>query len=144
MTIPSVLGLDIGGANLKAAHTDGSACLQPFDLWKTPDLLPNAIGHLVGDMPKSDLLAVTMTGELCDCFETKRQGVNTILEAVERVAKDIPIQVWTTTGLFLNVEQAKAQYLTTAAANWLALATFAVRYVPSGMGLLIDLGSTTA
>src|ERR1700682_5424649 len=108
MPILSVLGLDIGGANLKAAHTDGSACLHPFELWKTPDDLPDALCDMLKLMPKSDLLAVTMTGELCDCFETKRQGVTAILEAVERAAGDIPIQVWTTSGVFTSVENAKA------------------------------------
>ena len=32
----AVLGLDIGGANLKAAHTTGAGRLCPFELWKRP------------------------------------------------------------------------------------------------------------
>ena len=35
----AVLGLDIGGANLKAAHTDGRALSVPFALWKNPGAL---------------------------------------------------------------------------------------------------------
>ena len=139
----SVLGLDIGGANLKAAHTDGSARLEPFELWKTPNDLPNALGDLLKIMPRSDLLAVTMTGELCDCFESKRQGVQAILDAVKLTATHIPIQVWTTSGSFKNLDEAKADFLKTAAANWLALASYAGRLAPKGSALLIDIGSTT-
>jgi probable H4MPT-linked C1 transfer pathway protein len=139
----SVLGLDIGGANLKAAHTSGSACVHPFELWKASGDLPEALLDLLKTMPQSDFLAVTMTGELCDCFESKRQGVQAILEAVKLAAGLTPILVWTTTGCFTNAEDAQANYLKTAAANWLALATWSGRLVPSGTGLVIDVGSTT-
>jgi len=139
----SVLGLDIGGANLKAAHIDGSARLYPFELWKTPNDLPDALRDLIKSMPESDLLAVTMTGELCDCFENKRRGVRVILDAVKLAAGNIPIQVWTTIGFFKDLEKAKANFLETAGANWLALASYAGRFVPRGNALLIDVGSTT-
>src|SRR5439155_7160554 len=82
-------------------------------------------------------------GELCDCFESKRQGVQAILDAVKLAATGTPIQVWTTSGSFKNLEEAKADFLKTAAANWLALASYAGRLTPKGSALLIDLGSTT-
>src|SRR5438046_1175169 len=72
----SVLGLDIGGANLKAVHADGSARTVRFPLWKQPADLPAALSALLASMPHSTRLAVTMTGELCDCFATKREGVH--------------------------------------------------------------------
>ena len=81
-----VLGLDIGGANLKAAHTHDVARLRPFALWKDPAGLADALRGLLRGWPPFDLLAVTMTGELCDCFESKRQGVAAILDAVEAAA----------------------------------------------------------
>ncbi len=40
---PTVLGLDIGGANLKAAHSNGTARSQPFALWKAPANLADAL-----------------------------------------------------------------------------------------------------
>ncbi len=79
---PSILGLDIGGANLKAATADKRAISVPFPLWKQPDKLPAALAELVAKFPDVEELAVTMTGELCDCFETKRDGVNAIVKAV--------------------------------------------------------------
>ena len=140
---PSVLGLDIGGANLKAAHANGAARSRPFELWKNPGGLADALRGLIAEMPSSDLLAVTMTGELCDCFESKRQGVNAILDALEAAAAGKPVRVWHTDGRFLHITEVRRNPLMAAAANWLALATFAGRYAPKGPALLIDVGSTT-
>jgi probable H4MPT-linked C1 transfer pathway protein len=141
--LPSVLGLDIGGANLKAAHSDGPARQQPFELWKHPAGLADALRRLIDSMPPADTLAVTMTGELCDCFETKRQGVLAILDTVATVARSRRVRVWRTDGLLVDPGEARATPHLVAAANWLALATFAGRYVPAGPALLIDIGSTT-
>ena len=138
-----VLGLDIGGANLKAAHVNGAACLQPFALWKNPPCLPQALQELLRAMPDADTLALTMTGELCDCFATKRQGVHHILDAVEAVAGRREIRVWGNDGTLRSISEARALPLRVAAANWLALATFAGRYAAAGSGMLIDIGSTT-
>jgi probable H4MPT-linked C1 transfer pathway protein len=140
---PSVLGLDVGGANLKAAHTDGTARSRPFALWKDPASLPAALAALLAEMPRADWLAVTMTGELCDCFETKRAGVAAILAAVESAAGGLPVRVWRTDGRFVSPAEARQEPLQTAAANWLALATFAGRLAPEGPALLVDVGSTT-
>jgi probable H4MPT-linked C1 transfer pathway protein len=139
----SVIGLDVGGANLKAAHSSGVAVLQPFALWNNPGGLAEALGTLIGSLPPAEILAVTMTGELCDCYESKRQGVNAILDAVEMVAGNRPILIWQNQGRFVSVPEARANPLQTAAANWLALATFAGRYAPTGPALLLDVGSTT-
>src|SRR5262245_4307760 len=98
----SVLGLDIGGANLKAAHASGFAAQRPFALWKNPDKLAAELSSLLSIAPSFDRLAVTMTGELCDCYETKRQGVNAILDAVLAVAQDKRVRVWTTEGTFVD------------------------------------------
>src|SRR5207248_2423845 len=108
----SVLGLDIGGANLKAAHRDGTARLRPFALWKQPERLPAALRALLAEMPARDVLAVTMTGELCDCFATKRDGVHAILDAVEQVAGGTPVLVWTTAGRFTDTAAARRDPLT--------------------------------
>src|SRR5438105_2081725 len=102
--ITSALGLDIGGANLKAAHSSGQALLEPFELWRNPAHLPVALRALVARLPPADVWAATMTGELCDCFETKRQGMLAILDAVACVAGPIPVRVWTTSGSWLDLE----------------------------------------
>jgi (4-(4-[2-(gamma-L-glutamylamino)ethyl]phenoxymethyl)furan-2-yl)methanamine synthase len=137
-----VLGLDIGGANLKAATPEKRARSVPFPLWKQPDALPAALAALVAEFPDATELAVTMTGELCDCFETKREGVSAIIKAVRFASAARRVRVWSTDGAFLDSEQAKANHLKVAAANWHALATFAARSL-TGPGILIDVGSTT-
>jgi probable H4MPT-linked C1 transfer pathway protein len=138
-----VLGLDVGGANLKAAHTDGTAVLRPFALWKQPSKLGPALRELLRSLPAFDRLAVTMTGELCDCFETKRQGVAFILDAVEAAADRRPVAVWVTEGQLATAEEARACPLRAAAGNWHALATFAGRFASHGPALVVDVGSTT-
>ncbi len=138
----NILGLDIGGANLKAAHGNGSARSRPFELWKHPDQLGHALRELLQDFPSFDRLAVTMTGELCDCFETRRQGVLAILAAVEELASGRPVLVWSRRG-FLSLPAGREEPLAVGSANWLALAHLAGRYVPSASGILIDIGSTT-
>ena len=121
----TILGLDIGGANLKAATADKRAISVPFPLWKQPEKLSAALTELVAKFPDAEELAVTMTGELCDCFETKRDGVHAIIKAVRGASARRPIRVWSTDGVFLNSEEAKQDHLKVAAANWHALATFA-------------------
>jgi probable H4MPT-linked C1 transfer pathway protein len=139
----TTLGLDIGGANLKAADATGRAETTPFPLWKHPDRLAKALRDLLGRFSPAAALAVTMTGELCDCFPGKRQGVAHILAAVEQVAAGRPVHVWTNEGRFVDTARARELALQVAAANWLALATYAGRQVPTGSALLIDVGSTT-
>lgn len=144
-----MLGWDIGGANLKAAwlgedHHSSRAVSRSFPLWKQPDKLTDALAELAAQFPPAGVWAVTMTGELCDCFATKGEGVAAILEAVERTAGPIPIRVWSTAGRFLTPTEARQQPLRVAAANWHALATAAGRrWAPHGPALLCDIGSTT-
>jgi probable H4MPT-linked C1 transfer pathway protein len=142
ITQKAVLGLDIGGANLKAAHTGGATRHVPFALWKNPAGLAGTLRMIIDAVPAHDALALTMTGELCDCFESKREGVGAILAAVASVAT-APVRVWTTDGSFIDMDKARSQPLKVASANWLALATFAGRFAPSGPALLIDIGTTT-
>src|SRR4051812_32682155 len=137
-----VLGLDVGGANLKAAHTGGVARSRPFPLWKRPHDLAAELRQLVADLPPARRVAVTMTGELCDCFPTSRAGVLHILDAIAE-SVTAPVHVWRTDGRFVNLDEARADLRPCAAANWLALATFAGRFALPGPALLVDVGSTT-
>lgn len=138
----SVLGLDVGGANLKAATADGRALTVPFALWREPRALPQRLRTLLRRMPHARL-AVTMTGELCDCFAGQREGVNAILDAVLKAAPRTPARIWSTAGRFVAFAEARTDPQRVAAANWHALATFAGRFAPEGAALLIDIGSTT-
>jgi probable H4MPT-linked C1 transfer pathway protein len=139
----STLALDIGGANLKAAHSGGGAWSRPFALWRAPDRLTQQLQQVIAAAPTFDRLAVTMTAELCDCFETKQQGVLHVLDAVAAVAAGRPIFAWTLDGRFVSIDQARQQPLRCAASNWHALATWTAAAFAEGLSLLFDTGSTT-
>jgi probable H4MPT-linked C1 transfer pathway protein len=138
-----IIGLDVGGANLKVAHSGGAARTVPFALWKEPERLATSLQELLDDMHPADDLALTMTGELCDCFASKREGVEFILEATRRAARERRVHVWTLQGRFMSVDEARTYPLDVAAANWLALANYAARCFTVETGLLLDIGSTT-
>src|SRR4051794_30410873 len=59
---PAGLGLDVGGATLRAAHTAGPAVSRPFALWKEPAALAGRLRDLTREFPPFGRLAVTMTG----------------------------------------------------------------------------------
>ena len=139
----STLGLDIGGANLKGASDAGWSRSAPFALWRDPQGLAAALADLIGGAPGFDRLAVTMTGELCDCFRTKGEGVRHILNAVGEVAGQADMVVYLTDGRFVSPLEANELPALAAASNWHALAQFACRYVNGGAALLVDVGSTT-
>ncbi len=138
-----VLGLDIGGANLKAADSEGKAASRAFAVWKHSERLAAEIDRLLAKFPTPEAIALTMTAELADCYRTKREGVDAILSAVELAAGRVPVLVWQTSGAFVSPRDARAAPLLTAAANWHALATFVGSLVPKGGALVIDIGTTT-
>jgi len=138
-----MLGLDIGGANLKAATPGKRAVSVPFALWKDKDDLAAELRRLAEQFPEARGFAATMTGELCDCYATSAEGVRHILAAVQGAARGFPVHVWSTAGAFVTVDRAKAEPMTVAAANWHATASYAGRFVSRGVGLLLDIGGTT-
>ncbi len=139
----SWLGIDIGGANLKAADGRGWAQSVPYPLWRNPQGLAETLAILVNGAPTSEGLAVTMTGELCDCFCSKAEGVQHILTAVDGVAGSSQVRVYLVGGRFVSIAEAREVPQLAAASNWHALARFACRFVMGRTGLLIDVGSTT-
>jgi len=137
------LGLDIGGANLKAATSAGAAQSEPFEIWRAPGELAKRLGDLVARFPPADIVALTMTAELADCFATKADGVRFIVEAIEQAVGSTSVAVWLTTGEFAAPRRAIDRPRGVAAANWHALATWGGRLATEGKALLIDIGSTT-
>ncbi len=139
----NIIGLDIGGANLKAANTSGQAATLAFPLWQHPEQLTDQLRQLIRPLGPTHALAVTMTAELADCFETKQQGVDFILGKVQELGGGAPVLVWQTGSEFVSPEVARDIPLLVAAANWHALATWVGRMVPAGPALLLDIGSST-
>ena len=119
----ATLALDIGGANLKAAHSAGVCRTTAFALWRRPGELTAQLNALAAKMPPFDRLSVTMTAELCDCFTTRRAGVEHVLDAVESFADGRRVSIWSTQGRFVTCPEARDKPMDCAAANWHALAT---------------------
>ncbi len=140
----SWLGIDIGGANIKIANERGYARSLVFSLWKHPEQLAETIAKLLAEAPFSNSIAVTMTGELADCFPTKVKGVEAILDAVEEAASGRTVCVYLCDGRLVSVGAARTKALLAAASNWHVLASFVGRFCSEReQGLLIDIGSTT-
>ncbi len=137
------LALDVGGANLKGAHSAGVIHSRPFALWRRPDQLVAELAALAASFPPCTRVALTMTAELCDCFETKRAGVRFVLDACSSAMPGLPLRVWGLDGALHDPAEIRENPALAAAANWLALATLAAEKGVSGRGVLIDIGSTT-
>ena len=139
-------GLDIGGANLKAAWPTKPACPAieiPFPMWTDHQKLDEALAQLMKHAGTDDAVAVTMTGELADGFESREHGVFAIAKAVEEVCDGRIIRYYCNDGSWLEHSEVTARWDNVAAANWHAAARWGARFLPDQTGLVIDVGSTT-
>lgn len=157
-TTPPWLGLDIGGANLKLAHNCPQSAWSkslPFAMWKESQSLASTLARAIDDSPEFHGIAVTMTGELADCFATRAEGVACILDQVTRVFPAPLVSVYCVDGSFRSPSQAARDPWIAAASNWHAMANWSRRLLapskPSSAkgssqgdhGVLVDIGSTT-
>ncbi|MFO0012003.1 MAG: hydantoinase/oxoprolinase family protein [Planctomycetota bacterium] len=142
-TIAPWLGLDIGGANLKAAHTQGWTRSTPFPMWRLANQLGLHLAKLIDDAPAFDGVALTMTGELADCFATRSEGVAVILEQVTSILPAPMVRVYCVDGSWRSPSQAAREPWMAAASNWHALAQWSSRWIKQPVGIVIDVGSTT-
>jgi probable H4MPT-linked C1 transfer pathway protein len=139
----SWLGIDIGGANIKVADGADYAASHFFPLWLRWRQLDEELRRLIAEAPATDHLAITMTGELADCYENRDAGVLSILQAVECAVDQRHTRIYLRDGRLVSIAVAQRSPQLVAAANWHALARFAGRYAAQGPALLIDIGSTT-
>jgi hypothetical protein len=144
--MPSIIGWDIGGVNIKAARLEAGAvrvALEPFELQRAPDRLASTLAAIAADLGATgaDRHAVTMTAELSQLFRTKREGVDFIVRALATVFPTERLSVFGTDGRFHSASDARREPLCVAAANWMATAALVAQSVPTC--LLVDIGSTT-
>ncbi len=88
-----------------------------------------------------DYFAITITAELSDAFQTKREGILTILDALGNVFKKNKLKFISNKSTFLDYEKAKSDPYSITAANWVSTALYLGKFVPDCV--LIDAGSTT-
>jgi (4-(4-[2-(gamma-L-glutamylamino)ethyl]phenoxymethyl)furan-2-yl)methanamine synthase len=147
----NVLGLDIGGANTKAAYaqTQKGAIkevkveVEYFPVWKEPQKLAQVLRKLKADVfgGKLDALGVTMTAELSDAYQTKREGVTQILGAVKEAFPEVPVYVLNSDTALETPEEALHAPLRVAAANWAATGWLVSQYFENCV--VVDIGSTS-
>ncbi len=126
------LALDVGGANIKAAHQGGQCLTISFELWRDRSALPSTLRDLFASVAPFGRIALTMTAELCDCYATKAEGVCDLLDAVVTSSGGRPVSVWCVDGRFRDVQAVLSRPAVAAAANWLALAEVAARMSETG------------
>jgi (4-(4-[2-(gamma-L-glutamylamino)ethyl]phenoxymethyl)furan-2-yl)methanamine synthase len=126
-----MIGIDVGGANLKVVDEEG-VHIHYCPLWEkapiTSLLAPYARGH-------DTHAAVVMSGELADCFRDKAEGISFIVDAVRSA---FPAARFYGTDAAFHAGAVPAL----AAANWLASADWLRAKYPRAV--LLDIGSTTA
>ena len=154
----NILGLDIGGANTKAALIkfkdlevkESFSHIEYFPFWEQslkdiPKMLQRIISKIENNihirLKNIQYIAVTITAELSDAFQTKREGITLILNALEAVFDTNKMYFISTSSEFIDFNKAKEDNLSIAAANWVSTALFLGKYISKC--ILIDAGSTT-
>ncbi len=114
-------------------------------MWRQPKQLADALAEDLGRMNKIDALAVTMTGELADCFLDRAIGVDHIVSHTCQAAAQLGIDqvaFYGVDGRFRDADQARRDVDLVAAANWHAWQVLLPGEIVSD-ATLIDIGSTT-
>ena len=141
----SVIGWDIGGANVKAARAERGRLVAVTQTACAPHeglaTLECAIRETVAVIGSAESHRVTMTAELSDAFEDRARGVVSIAAICSREigAGDIGFYAGPR-GLVSREAIADAADLV-ASANWRVSAEFAAQHCAEA--LFIDMGSTT-
>ncbi len=146
-----VLGYDVGGANTKAAFIsaengkvrEARVAVEYFPVWKESEKLTSILLTLkkrlgVGTL---DGVGVTMTAELSDAYQTKREGVNHILGCTKQAFSDVPIYVLNTDAKLESLDVAKREPLGVAGANWAATGWLVAQHLKDCV--VVDIGSTS-
>ncbi len=133
-----VLGLDIGGANLKLSCEDYSQIIY-FPLWRKYPELREKLEEINAQF-NPQKVGVVVTAELADCFSSREEGVKTIFGAVQH-AFPCEVLFLDTNGelqLFEDISNLDMFF----ASNWVATAKFLLSEGWQDF-ILTDIGSTT-
>ena len=125
-----MIGIDVGGANLKIIDERG-VHIHYCPLWEGAPITETLLPYAQRSGPDA---AVVMSGELADCFHDKMEGIRFIFHAVRSVFPRAAFYGTDTAFHDSPVPQL-------AAANWLCAADFLKDRYPDSV--LVDWGSTT-
>ena len=145
-----IAGFDIGGANTDLAiiDFDGEKIknievdFAYLPMWSNNDDLSGVLVELIENIcpvGEIDAVGISMTAELVDAYDTKKEGVLDVVKKCEETF-DCPIAYVGVDGMLSKAEIEKTP-LKAAAANWIATAQIAT--LISDNCIFIDTGSTT-
>ncbi|MCR5027366.1 MAG: H4MPT-linked C1 transfer pathway protein [Methanobrevibacter sp.] len=145
-----IAGFDIGGANTDLAiieFENGEIKNIEVDfaylpMWSNNDDLSHVLRELIENicpLSEIDAVGISMTAELVDAYDTKKDGVLDVVKKCEETFA-CPIAYVGIDGM-LSLEEIQKTPLKAAAANWVATAQIAT--LISDNCIFIDTGSTT-
>lgn len=145
-----IAGFDIGGANTDLAVIDFEGeeiknievDFAYLPMWSNNDDLSRVLVELIENIcpiTQIDAVGISMTAELVDAYDTKKEGVLDVVRKCEETF-DCPIAYVGVDGMLSKAEIEKTP-LKAAAANWIATAQIAT--LISDDCIFIDTGSTT-
>ncbi|WP_405269020.1 hydantoinase/oxoprolinase family protein [Methanobrevibacter sp.] len=145
-----VAGFDIGGANTDLAVIDFEGeeiksievDFEYLPMWSNNDDLSRVLVELIEKIcpiSEIDAVGISMTAELVDAYDTKKEGVLDVVKKCEQTF-DCPIAYVGIDGM-LSKEEINETPLKAAAANWIA--TVQIATLISDNCIFIDTGSTT-
>lgn len=142
-----IIGWDVGGAHLKAAHLNAQGEVLevfqlPCPLWQGVDHLRRGVDDILRQWsPPAGRHAVTMTGELVDLFSNRTEGVRTLINVMQEQLCPATIELFAGLRGFIKPRACHDAEDLIASSNWLASASFLARQL--SQALLVDIGSTT-
>jgi probable H4MPT-linked C1 transfer pathway protein len=148
----TVIGSDIGGANTKAVFLRAengyveeiTTEIAYFPVWKAPAKLADTLSTLkekVSGNTELDGVGLTMTAELSDAYQTKREGVNHVLACAAQAFAGIPTFVLDVDATLKLIDNARSEPLKVAAANWVATGWLVAQLIKNCV--IVDVGSTS-
>ena len=140
-----VVGWDLGGVHVKAALIEEGRVVEavqaPCALWRGVRALDDSFATLPDWTRDEAAHAVTMTGELTDCFADRADGVDRLSTWAAATLKGT-VRIYAGRSGFVAADAARAHAADIASANWHATAALVGRHARHA--LLVDIGSTTA
>ena len=141
MTIKTYIGWDIGGSNTKISIIKSNRAnseVHEIELWNDNGL--SKLKKLVSEFGnnKSDTYhGVTLSGEMCDIFPSRKNGINTILSFFKKYSSNTLI--YSSSG-FLKLHKIR-EYKKVASMNWYSIGEMISNKIDNC--IIIDMGSTT-
>lgn len=129
-----IVGIDIGGANVKACDTYGKVYFRYNPLWIEKSV--NRSLKNIENLFQPEYAGIVITGELSDAFNTKKEGIKRIADEAWKIFKNV---------YFFGIDGAfhknASRFELFFSPNWLASARFLLESFSNA--IFVDVGSTT-